>query len=247
LTPRLIDAVIVPSQSLKKQLLTHGFLKPDEIEVIPIGVEDVADEIKSESAGARVREQFGFPPQSRIAVTVGRFVEQKGHRYLVEAMPELAGSFPELRFLFLGNGPLEESLRTQATELGVSGVVKFGGMQESVAPILAGCDLMIHPSIEEPFGIAIVEGMRAGLPVVASHVGGIPEVLGDSSAGTLVEVKSPAAIVKGVAEILIRSEHPVSYGEENRARYELMFTLDRMICRIEQYLESVCRKAAARG
>ncbi len=247
LTPKLVEAVIVPSESLKGQLLSHGYLKSDDIEVILIGIEESQEAIKSATAAKRVRTQFGLPDESVLAVTVGRFVEQKGHTYLLSAIPQLTARHPQLRFLFLGDGPLEVALRKQGSDLGISDRVTFGGMQEHVAPILAGCDLIIHPSIEEPFGIAILEGMRAGLPVVASRVGGIPEVLSDSAAGILVEPKDPDALANGVDTALEKLKVRLSFGEENISRFRALFTLSMMIDRVEQKLASVCRSAVARG
>lgn len=247
LTPRLISGVVVPSNSLKVQLLAHGYLPHEGIEVIPIGIEDIPATSDRGGARTRIRQQFSLPSVSLVAVTVGRFVEQKGHSYLIDAIPQMIGSHPKMRYLLVGDGALRVVLESQARDLGVSEQVVFGGMRDDVAAILAGCDLMIHPSVEEPFGIAILEGMRAGLPVVASRVGGIPEVLGDSSGGVLVESRNPNAIATAVNDLFDRRGEFGESGRVNRLRFESLFTADKMTDRLERYFDRIVNQAVARG
>jgi glycosyltransferase involved in cell wall biosynthesis len=236
LTPRLIDAVIVPSQSLKDQITRHGYLDPDSVTVIPIGIEpDIL--LKNVDMSADLRARYNLPPDSVIGVTVARFVEQKGHRYLLEAMPDILSAHPNLYLLLLGSGPLESELRAYVSQRGLEPHVIFGGMVDSVAAKLAGSDVMIHSSVEEPFGIALLEGMRAGLPIVASNIGGIPEVVGDCA--ILVEPRRPERLSMEVAALLDSPKLMQELARKGRHRFENHFTLDTMITRIEDYLNSV--------
>lgn len=247
LTPRLISGVIVPSNSLKCQLLAHGYLTADDIEVVPIGIEDIPGAQRTESAKQKLQERLALPPDSLVAVTVGRFVDQKGHSYLIASLPHIVSHHPNLRFLLLGDGPLRDALQRQANDLGVAEKVIFGGMRDDVAGILAGCDVMIHPSVEEPFGIAILEGMRAGLPVVASRVGGIPEVLGDSAGGVFIEPRNPNALATAVNDLCDRRDEIGALGDANRVRFETLFTADKMTDRLERYFDRIVNQAVARG
>ncbi|MCH9025410.1 MAG: glycosyltransferase family 4 protein [candidate division Zixibacteria bacterium] len=179
LTPKLVDGVIVPSQSLKDQITRFGYITSDQVEVIPIGIPEANLSFDNRTAREKVLEKFGLNEKAFICVTSGRFVDQKGHRYLIEAAPKIIEKCPEIVFLFLGDGQLKSELQTMIREQNLEKYFVLAGMLDTnnVAEILPGCDLMIHPSIEEPFGIAILEGMRAELAVVASRVGGIPEVV----------------------------------------------------------------------
>lgn len=234
LTPRLIDGVVVPSQSLKKQITARGYINPDIVEVVPIGIADRVDYARSQAAAAALRRQYGMPDSALVAVTSARFVEQKGHRYLLEAMPQIVRRVPDVRFLWLGDGPLQESLLKSASELGVAGCVHPAGMLPDVAPALAGSDLMIHPSVDEPFGIAVLEGMRAGLPIIASDVGGIPEVLGDE-AGVLVPPGDVGAMVAAVVRLCTTKDDLGKLGGLARRRFETKFRYDAMIDKLEAY------------
>ena len=244
LTPRLVDGVIVPSESLKEQITRHGYINPDIVQVVPIGIPDTSARI-SPSAHDKLREKYGWPSDSIVAITVGRLVEQKGHRYLVEAIPELVRIEPQLRFLWCGDGPLEAQLRERAEGLGVARHILFAGMLNSVEEELAGADLMIHPSIEEPFGIAVLEGMRAGLPIIASHVGGIPEVSADT--GLLVEPRDPMAIIGAVKHLLSKPEDKAELGHLARVRFEERFSVGAMLGTIESYLAQIIQTEKRHG
>ena len=238
LTPKLTDAVIVPSDSLKAQITRHGYINAESVTAIPIGIEDTQALCGNTEIRSQIRTQLELPSDTIIAVTSGRFVEQKGHRYLLEAIPSLIKDFTSLRFLWLGSGPLETSLRERINQLGIAEYVLFAGMLDSVEHHLAASDLMIHPSLEEPFGIAVLEGMRAGLPIVASDVGGLPEVA-DQSCARLVPPRESLALAKRIAELVKDSELRLSMGSHARTRYLKHFSVDTMIERIEDYLTKV--------
>ncbi len=240
LTPRLADAVMVPSESLKTQITRHGYLDAESVEVIPIGIPDTKILAGNAEARARVRSAFGLPHDAMIAVTSGRFVEQKGHRYLLEAMPRLIADYPQLRFLWLGSGPLETALRSRIEELDLSSHVVFAGMLDSVDEHLAASDLMVHPSVEEPFGIAVLEGMRAGLPIVASRVGGIPEVVDDQCA-QLVLPRDSSALADEIAPLVGNSELRAQMGSHARVRFLSHFRVGTMINRVEDCLTNIVR------
>jgi glycosyltransferase involved in cell wall biosynthesis len=246
LTPRLMDGAIVPSAALKAQITRHGYIEPNLVEVIPIGIPDLAQPVVRKVSRGRLREKYGIPEDAVIAVTSGRLVDQKGHKYLVEATVELKKRIPLLKLLLCGSGPLEASLRQQARTLGLEDRFVFAGMLTDLTDELAGSDLMIHPSIEEPFGISILEGMRAGLPVVASRVGGIPEVLG-AEYPYLVEAKRPKAIADAVAQLVDSPARSRELGDGLRRRFLDEFSEDRMLERIEGYFQRQVRTERQHG
>ena len=111
-------------------------------------------------------------------------------------------------------------------------------MLDNINLELAGSDLMIHPAKEEPFCIALLEGMRAGLPVVASQVGGIPEVLADGDCGILVQPRSPEAISLAVRKLLAEPERMRRLGQNGRQRWSEQFCYTTMVERVERVFES---------
>lgn len=146
-------------------------------------------------AGPRHRAVPGAP----VIGAVGRFSEEKGHRILLEAMELLAPRLPGARLILVGYGALEGDLRSRAAAPGLQGRVTFAGERDS-AEMLGSFDLFVQPSLYESQGLAILEAMAAGVPVVASDVGGVRDAVSDGRTGVLV----PAADPQRLAEALVR-------------------------------------------
>ncbi len=237
MTPMLIDAVITPSTSLKQEITASGYVSADDITVIPTGLPDVRLHETNGNQRESLRKRYGLPQDALIAVTSGRFVTQKGHKYLVDAAPEIVEAFPDIVFLLLGDGPLEGELRKKIDVLGLRRRFIFAGMLDTPEYELAGSDIMVHPSVVEPFGIAVLEGMRAGLPVVASRVDGIPEVVEENKNAVLVPSQDPKALSKAVIAVLGDAERMKQMGKVSRNRWQTIFSYDRMLDQVESVLQ----------
>ncbi len=247
LTPRLIDGVIVPSEALKKQITSKGYLSPESVRVIPIGIEGTGDEVNREEGRIRLAKEFGIGADDFVCATVGRFVEQKGHIHLVAAAREIIRVLPSVRFLWFGDGPLENHLQNQIASAGLTENFIFAGMRTDVTEFLPGSDLMIHPSIEEPFGIAVLEGMRAGLPIVASRVGGIPEVVKEDETAVLVSHADPKKLSEAVISLVGDPDRLSRLGAAGRDRWQQHFSLDGMIDTLEHYFTHIRRSEQVHG
>jgi len=247
ITPRLIDGVIVPSHSLKTQITRHGYVAPEMVEVIHIGIPEIENNLTKSTAVEKMRKRFKLDKNSIICVTCGRLVEQKGHRYLVEAASKVVRVHPNVVFLFLGDGPLKSSIQENIARPGLQNHFILAGMVENVAEVLEGCDLMIHPAVEEPFGIAVLEGMRAGLPIIASNVGGLPEVVGNNGCAVLVAPKEADSLEKAINSILETPDTMLKMGEAAKLRWQECFRYELMIDKIEKYLEKLSAKVREYG
>ena len=239
LTPKLIDGVIVPSLYLKNAIITPGYINPSIVNIIPIGIPNGVPRPSKREISTTLKSKYNLPLDSLISVTAGRFVPQKGHIHLIEATPMIVKNHPNMRFIFLGSGPLEGKLRNRISGLGLDQYFVFAGMLDDITVALHGADLMIHPSIEEPFGIALLEGMRAGLPIVASNVGGIPEVVDENNTAHLVPPADSKALANTVSDLLGSPSEMIDFGRKGRERWENRFKLESMIDRIEKYFLSL--------
>ncbi len=246
LTPRLVDGVITPSHSLKKQITQLGYITDGMVRVIHTGIDEGALEIPKEEARQRLRAKYDLPTDGMVAVTSGRFVDQKGHRDLIEAAPMIIRRFPSIRFLWLGDGPLEESLRGQIDKAGLTEHFVFAGLLDDFELELAGADIMLHPAVIEPFGIVLLEGMRAGLPIIACRVGGIAEVVAEGDTALLVEPAKPEDFA--IATIAVLGDRSLcgSFGDSGRERWQLEFRYDVMLDRVEEYLTEIAGERAVR-
>ncbi|MFH1023265.1 MAG: glycosyltransferase [Planctomycetota bacterium] len=148
------------------------------------------------------RREFGIAPDAPVVGCAGRLTREKGVDVLLRAFAAAGGAVFGAWLLILGNGPERENLRALAAELGIAGRVVFAGMRADAGDILPHLDLYVSPSRYEGFGQSILEAMAAGVPVVATRVGGVPELLGGGRHGLLVPPDDPAALGEAMASAL---------------------------------------------
>lgn len=175
-------------------------------------------------AGPRPRSFEGSP----VIGAVGRFSAEKGHRYLLEALALLRTRLPGARLVLVGYGALEGDLRGRAAVLGVDRLVTFAGERDS-AELLGSFDLFAQPSLYESQGLAILEAMAAGVPVVATDVGGVRDAVRDGETGLLVPPAEPAALANALARLW--EDRDLARGLADRAARDVRarFSLPAMI------------------
>lgn len=150
----------------------------------------------------RVREEFGLCPQSFVVGCVGRLVDS--HKRIsdaIVAMQLIRSTCPDARLLVIGDGPDRAMLENYATSLGVASTVVFAGFQPRTRPFFEVMDMLLHPAGSEAFGLVLVEAMYAGLPVVATNVGGIPAVVMDGRTGFLVRPRQPEELADRILQL----------------------------------------------
>jgi glycosyltransferase involved in cell wall biosynthesis len=157
-------------------------------------------------------------PDGRVIGCVGRLVPIKGHCHLLDAVPGILARCPEARFVLVGDGELRPTLEAQARMLGVADRVVFTGFREDVPALLAGMDIVALPSLNEGMGRVLVMAMALGKPVVATRVGGVPELLQEGAAGALVPPGDPGALGEAVRELLRDPTRATALGEAGRRR-----------------------------
>lgn len=153
-----------------------------------------------------VRKELGIPAGAKIILTVSRLVEEKGHRYLVEAAKKVLKEFPDVYFVIVGWGPLEESLKSMvntslpAGRQEMSNVILPGRMD--IRDVLPLADIYIEPAVMTDLPIAIMEAMRLEKPIVSTNIGEIPVFVRDNESGFLVEPKDPSALAEKIIHLL---------------------------------------------
>jgi glycosyltransferase involved in cell wall biosynthesis len=153
----------------------------------------------------------------------------KGLNYLLRAIASLAEQFSDLRLEIAGDGSLRTKLEAESRALGISGSISFLGWQENLAPVMAGWDIFVLPSLDEGFGFAALEGMAAGLPVVASNVGGLPELVVDGRTGWLVPAGDPVRLADCLKGLVADRGRREAMGAAGRQRAQDDFQLSRVI------------------
>lgn len=219
-----VQAVIAISEGVRAMLMASG-VEPARIHLVPSGVEPARF---APQPGARfaARARYGVRDGQWLAVVVGALEERKGHAVLLDALAALRD--PRLRVLCAGDGSLRDALPARAAALGLGDAVRFLGAVDDVADLLAAADAFLMPSHHEGLGVAALEAMAAGLPVVASRVGGLPEAVVDGETGLLVPPADPAALAAAITRLAADPARARELGAAGRARVQARFSMTAM-------------------
>ncbi len=229
---RLGDAIIVPSEASKRLVMAREHLPAAALHVVYNGV-DPAPFAGGEGRAA-IREEWGVPPDVVLAGCVGRLSADKGGQdVLLEAVARLRATHPALRLVYVGEGPLRAGLEAQAAARGLDSAVLFVGQRRDVPRLLRALDVFILPSLREAFPIAVLEAMAAARPVIATDVGGVPEVVQAGETGLLVPPNDVAALTEALGRLVTDPGLAARLGRAGQARVHAEFTIDRMVDRVE--------------
>ena len=220
------DAYIAISEAIKGVLVQAG-VEEERIHLVHSGVEPL--EIP-QSARESIEAELGVPSDVRIVVDVASLADHKGHRFLIDAVPEVIREIPNALFLIVGDGELRSRLVQQARDLGLSeGNLRFLGHREDVAKLLGAADLFVMTSHLEGLCSSIIDAQLAGVPVVATRAGGIPELVIDAQTGLLAENRSPEDIARKIVLALNDGELRAKLVQGARQRALSNFTAEAMV------------------
>jgi glycosyltransferase involved in cell wall biosynthesis len=219
------NEVICVSEAVRQMVVSRERLDPQRVQVIHNGI---ACDAPFEGARLRVRQGLGLDA-GHLVVGTGANLNRpiKGGKYLVEAIPLVVQEVPNVRFVVVGLGNEIDELKRQAESLGVSNHLIFAGFRKNISDFYAAMDVSALTSLSEGLSITILESMSHGLPVVATAVGGNPEVVADGQTGFLVPPKDPQAFASRVIALLQDSALRRRMGEAGRRRIEEHFRMDK--------------------
>ncbi len=173
--------------------------------------------------------EFGIEPEIRVVGMGAQFIPRKGHDILLEAIPRILETHPGTRFLLFGKGPLREQVSDRVQAAGLEAEVMFPGFREDLAAHLPCLDLLVHPATMEGLGIILLQAGAAGIPVVASAAGGIPEAIVHDETGLLIPPNDPEALALAVCALLSDQERAEALGAAGKKRVREEFSVHRMV------------------
>jgi glycosyltransferase involved in cell wall biosynthesis len=226
---RMADAGIAISDSIARFTVDVEGAPKSKIHRIYYGLEDTGPLDRNTARTAILRE-FNLPDDSDLIGIVCRLTEQKGITYALGAFARIKDDFPGAHLLIAGDGPLRSTLEREAAALkGCENRVHFLGWRDAVPALMAGLDIFLAPSLWEGFGLVFLEAMAQALPILASNVSAIPEIVVDGETGLLV----PPRDVEGLAEALRKflTDKPLRQymGLQGQDRLETHFSAARMV------------------
>ncbi len=246
LTPS-IDRLIVPSDSIRHKVSAEGRAGA-RFAVIPNGVD--LSRFATPAPRCGLRSEFGIPRDALLIGVVARLEPEKGQRHLVDAMPAILEAAPDAWLVLVGEGSEADALKAQAASLGrrVAGRIVFTGRREDVSAITADLAVAVLPSLREAQGISILEAMARRRPVVASAVGGIPEVITDGADGLLVPRADPGALARAISSLVADPSRRERIGEAGYRTVAERFSIDAQVKLIEAvYDEELARAGVLAG
>lgn len=227
---RMIDAGIAISAAMKQFALLIENAPARKVQVVLYGMEFkwLSDE-DIDAARLRLRAELKLPADAQLLGMACRLVEQKGIPYALEALRRIHSDFPRAHLVIAGDGEQASELRRLASRLGLADRVHWLGWRADAADLMAAFDVFVLPSLREGFGLVLLEAMSRRLPIVASHVGAIPEIVIDGETGILVEPRNVDELAKAMTRLLNDRALRKYMGLLGAARLEEHFSVERMV------------------
>ncbi len=198
---RLSDAILTISDRLRDDLIRRRIAPPERIRVIPLGL-PLAGLADLDGLKGSLRREMGYSTDHRLVGMIGRLVPIKRHELFLAAARRVIDEVPQARFLIVGDGERRADLEAVTAQLGLTGVVRFTGWRTDLAPVYADLDAVVISSLNEGTPVSIIEAMAAGVPVVSTAVGGVPDLLREGELGRLVPPEDPAALAEAIVATL---------------------------------------------
>jgi len=223
---------IAVSQSVKDFLVDNQISRDSKVVVIY-------------NAVTPVKKKNQILAKKEITIgSVGTLNVQKGMQYLIEAFPKILKEFPLAHLEIVGEGPYRKNLEKLIRKMKLKKSVELTGFIKEIIEKMEEFDIYVQPSLSESFGLAIIEAMNLGIPVVATNTGGIPEVVTAGKSGILVEPAKPEALSSAILQLLRDHKKAKEMGKIGAEDVKIKFDLEEMINETEKLYEKVVKKSA---
>lgn len=224
------DQIVSISDGIKKVLLSEGLVSE---QVLCIHDAVRSDDYRLPRDRRWFASEFGISETAPVLGVIAQLIPRKGHRYLLEIVPRLLEKFSGMRILFFGQGPMLEELKSDVAAKGLGEVVIFAGFRNDMPKILPSLDLVVHPALMEGLGVSLLQAAAAGVPIVGSRTGGIPEAVRDGINGRLVEPGDSGQLYGAICELFENPELLLRFGSAGRELIKQEFSVNIMVDRYE--------------
>ncbi len=234
---RMSHAVIAVSQHTADHIVGGEGAPVEKVHVVFNGIDFSRVKVSDREAPARLRREW-CPGGEHLLVMPGRLHPEKGQTYFFQALPLIRQqlAWPVVA-LVAGAGPFESAYRKEVRSLRCDDMVRFLGFRRDIPDVIAAADLVVLPSVAEAFGLVVAEALYLGTPIVATHVGGIPEIVEDGVDGVLVPPADSKALADAIVRLLDDPERRRLMASAGRERVRDRFSFEKMIRAYEQFYE----------
>ena len=225
---KFFERLVVVSHAVRLQCEEKPYINPAKIEVISSAL-DIERIDAAASSREAMRAELGFTPNDVVVAMTGRLRPEKGHDILIAAAPGLIAKHPRVKLLLIGSGSLKGDFERQINEAGLAGRVVMTGFRDDVPAVLTAVDLYVQPSRSDGLGTALMEACTTRLPIVASRVGGIPEIIAHEKTGLLCEPESPDSLRECMSRLLNNPQEARRYAEAAREHVLDVFSVETLV------------------
>ncbi len=222
----LYRRVITISQGILDVLASEGVPRA-KLRCVPSAVD--TDRYRPGGNRDWLRQEFGLADAAPIIGMIAQLIPRKGHRVLIEAIPDVLTRYPRCRFLLFGKGAEERALRQLVEATGLGKHVIFTGFRDDLDRLIPALDLVVHPAFMEGLGVSLLQAAASAVPIVATRVGGIPEIVRHEDNGLLVEPGDVSGLAKAIACVLAQPQLAEKMGRRGREIAVTDFSIDAMV------------------
>jgi glycosyltransferase involved in cell wall biosynthesis len=235
------------SRTVKEHFHRVTGIPPKRIDVVHNGTSlEIFSKQFSVKERSQLRRDLSIPPEHHIVGTIARLIEDKGHRYLLAAIPKILQAHPKTTFLLIGDGELRAELEGLAQRLGLQKKVLFLGTRTDIPQLLDILDIFVYPTFREALGISVIEAMAMGKAIVATNDAAIPELIDHGKEGLLIPPGKPEEIAGAVIAMLADPVRRTALGGAARERAK-MFSTENMVRSMEGIYLKMCGQSALHG
>lgn len=231
-TNRFAHHIIAVAAACRDFLVRHESIPPEKISLI-LNAIDLRRFSPEKNSRTESRAALGLSPDSPVIAGIGRLNPQKNFSLFLEIAASVTSKIPGTRFLLAGEGPEESLLRDQAARLGIADKVIFAGYIPDIRVVYAASDILLMPSRFEGLPMTLLESMAMGLPVVASNLDGIAEVVSDSREGFLAPAGDASVFADRITDLLSNPELASDFSRNARAKIESNHSVEKMTSAVE--------------
>ena len=237
------DRVITVSEETRRHYIAQSGILPKKISTIYNGIDLTHfHELDVDLERVAVRDEFQIPTDANLLVTVAVLRQKKGIEYMIRALPAVLEAHPNTYYLIVGDGAHREMLMAEASKLGVRERVVFAGMRKDIPRILFSSDVFVLPTLTEALPTVLAEAMASHLPIIASSVGGVPEMVVNGENGILVSPANPIKLSDACNALLGSPEVCASMGKRGWQIVNQKFTINEQVTQLKKlYLEKIRR------
>jgi len=235
------------SDIISKKAIAAGIARPERFTTIYSGME-LDWFLKARHDGARIRQELGIPADAPVVGKIARLFLLKGHDELLDAAGEIVRRCPQVRFLLVGDGILQDRLRERARQAGILGNFVFAGLvpRERIPEMISAMDLVLHTSLREGLARVLPQALAMGKPCVSFDIDGAPEVVIPGVTGYLVQPGDARGLADAVSALLADARLRQTMGEAGRRRVDPDFRAETMVQRIADVYEMLLSRHAER-